>query len=511
MAVNFLSTFILVLLPIIAGLLIISPFFPNNAIKIRRFAKAFCAFNLFYSILFMLFIPCDVSGFAFVEQFPLNIMPNLNVSIVFGLDNVSALLCVLSSFVMLLALIASKSLINSRQKSFYSLMLFLLGAVFGIFAANTLFTFLTFWMLLLPPAYFLISIPGGNNTRKNAVKFVLFSFASSILIMISTALVYAYCADLNILSDFGTLIKKSEDFPVVMQMMICAGFSIAFALRLPVFPLHSWLVEVHSEVPAPVSAVLAGILLNTAAYGFIRINLQMYYDVFQLFAPVLILFAAIGVVWASCAAIAQNNIKKLVSCISLVNMGIILIGIASFTEFGLTGAIFHMVAHSLIISGLFIGVGIINAKFKTDKLELLSGIAKYVLGFAGVMLIIGLSAAFLPLTAGFSGAFMSLAGGFNSPLIEKAFFASDLMQFASIFATVGTALSGVYVLRFLHKTFFGLSEFDFGEIKLANHQFAVLAIFSAGILIFGIYPMGIIDKISAFAQTNISNILTAIF
>ncbi len=511
MAVNLLSTFILVLLPIIAGLVVISPFFPNNGIKIRRFAKGFCVFNLIFTALFMLFkSPLD-TGFDFVEKFPFRIIPNLEAIIAFGVDNFSIIMCLLTSFIMLLALMASKSMINSKQKLFYSLMLFLLGSVLGIFCANNLFTFLLFWMMAIVPSFFLIFMWGGSNARKNAVKFMLFSSVSSLFLMLSVGLIYAYCTDLNILSDFGTLIKKSEDFPVVMQMIVCAGFTLAFAIRLPLFPFHSWLPSVHSEVPAPVGAVFAGVLLNTAAYSFIRINLEMFYDVFQLFAPGIIFLCAISVFWASYTAIAQNNIRKLVSYISIVNMGVILIGISSFSEYGLCGAIFHMAAHSLIISGLFIGCGIIYLKFKTDKLELLGGIAKYAPILCGLMLFIGLACTYVPLTMGFSGAFMSLAGGFNSPLIEKSFFASSLIQLSAVIAAFGGVLAGVYILKLMHKTFFGLSEFDFGEIKLANHQIAVLIIISLGILIFGIYPMGIVDKIGSFCETNISNILTAIF
>lgn len=495
-------------MPIFAGLIVLSPFFPNNTVKIRRFAKGFSIFAFIYSLFFMLLSNAEYST---IEAFPLNIIPNFNTVISFGMDNLSTIMLALASFIILMALIAAKSMVNTKTKLFYGLMLLLEGLIFGIFTAGDLFTFFIFWEAELIPLYLLISMWGGNKAKKSAIKFVIFTFFGSILMLISIALIYAYGADVGIPVDLKTLIEQANTFPVVMQLVAFIGFLAAFGVKLPIFGLHTWLCDAHSEAPSPVSMVLAGIILKTGVYGLIRINLQMFYDIFQLFAPALIVFGAINVIWASFLAVSQNDIKRIVAFSSIANMGIILIGIASLTEFGLLGGIFHSIAHGIIAAGLFAGCGVIYAKFKTLKLGLLGGISKFVPEITILMMILGVSAVAIPFTIGFPGEILSLIGGFSSPVAEKEFFMSNFIQGAVITSTLGLVLSGAYILKLLHKTFFGLEEFNFGEIRLSGHQIAVLSVFAAAAIIFGLYPMGIIDKISSFASLNIENIAGAIF
>lgn len=508
MADNFISYLfsisVLVLLPIFAGLIVISPFYPNNAVKIRRFAKGFCVFNLIYSLFFMLFAGSEIGhpdgNFSFIYTLPIEILPNITLS--FAMDNFSALMCVLTCFIMLIALVASKSMIISKQKLFYSLMLLLQGAILGIFTANNLFTFVLFWELELIPVYFLISMWGGASAKKSAQKFILFTFAGSVFMLIATALIYAYGADAGIPLDFGTLFKKAGDFPILLQLVVSLGFVLAFIVKLPVFGFHSWLADAHTDAPTPVSMVLAGILLKTGAYGLIRINLQMFQEVFQLIAPSLIFLGALGVLWASYTAIAQSDIKRMIAFSSIAHMGIILIGIASFSDFGLNGAVFHMVSHALISAGLFMGAGIIYQKFKTRKLELLGRLSGYMPHFTVLIMFLGLAAIGMPLTMGFPGEIMSLAGGFISPLVDTEYFASNLIQPSVLFAVTGIILSATYILRLFHKTFFGIPQNEpqnnplREKIRLSNHQIAVLSILALGIIIFGLYPMGIINMIA---------------
>ncbi len=528
---NLLSPFILVLLPVFAGLLILTPFFPNNAVKIRRYAKGFYIFHLVYSACFMLFLNPKGTSFGFLEKLPFDIIPAQNsvhnalssgATISFGLDNLSALMCVFTSFIMLLALIVSKSMITSKQRLFYSMMLLLGGFLTGIFAANDLFTFFIFWELEIIPVYFLISMWGGANAKKSALKFVLYTFTGSVLMLISTALIYAFAFDSNMLTDFNSLINRTVEIPLLVQLLAVTGFLAAFAVKMPVFPLHTWLADAQKDAPTPGSMVLAGIMLKTAVYGMIRINIQMFYEIFQIMAPALIFLGVIGILWGSYLAVSQNDIKRMVAYSSIAHMGIILIGIASFTEYGLNGAIFHSIAHGLISAGLFAGVGIIYLKFKTRKLELLGGISKYAPKLCALMLVMCLGAMAVPFTAGFLGELMCFTGGFNSLLLDKTFFLSNLIQPAVIFGALGIIFSAVYILRLLHRTFFGLSEYKYGNreeieekayenIQLSNHQSIVLTIIVIGIIIFGLYPMGILDKISAFSALNMETILTNIF
>ncbi len=415
------------------------------------------------------------------------------------------------------------------------MMLILEGLLTGVFAANDLFTFFIFFNLEIIPAYFLISMWGGAKAKKSALKFVLFSCFGAILMLISTALIYAFAFDSNIATDFESLINRTVEIPLLVQLFAVIGFTVAFAIKLPVFPFHTWLSDAHTEAPGPASMVLAGVSLKTAAYGIIRADIQMFYEMFQLVAPVVIFLGAIGILWGSYLAMSQNDIKKMVANSSVAQMGIVAVGLASLTEYGLNGAIFHSIAHGLIVAGLFAGVEIIYLKFKTRKLELLGGISKFAPKLCALMVILCAAYMAIPLTIGFPGVLMCFMGSFSSPLPEKAFFLTNLIQPVTICATLGIILTAAYVLRFLHRTFFGLLEYQYGNlgenpngnsnsgpknsaintpegnIQLAQHQSIVLSVLAAAVIIFGLYPMGILDKISTFSALAIDTILTNIF
>ncbi len=432
-------------------------------------------------------------------------------------------MCVFTSFIVFLALMASKSMVKTKQRLFYSMILLLEGFLTGIFAANDLFTFFIFFSLEIIPVYFLISMWGGTKAKKSALKYVLYAFSGVILMLISTALIYAFALDSNMATDFDSIINRTVEIPLLVQLFAVIGFTAAFMIRLPVFPFHTWAADAHTEAPAPACMVLAGVSLKAAAYGIIRINVQMFYEMFQIIAPALIVLGAIGILWGSYLALSQNDIKKTVAYSTIAQMGIVIAGIASLTEYGLGGAIFHSIAHGLIISGLFVGAEIIYIKFKTRKIELLGGISKYAPGLCAFMLVFCAAYMAIPFTIGFPGEILCFSGGFNTPLLDKSFFLTNAIQPALLVGALGLILSAAYVLRLLHKTFFGLAEYEYGknkensglestgEIKLAHHQTIVLTVLALGIVIFGLYPMGILDKISTFCAINIDTILTNIF
>jgi len=516
MAVNlFLSVFALILIPFFAGLMLLAPFFPKNTVKIRRTAKGFAVFELIYSLLFLLFL--NPEGFSYQTKLPFDIIPNLHVTISFGLDSLSALLIVLVSFLTLMALMASKTMVQRKQRLFYSLIMILQGTSVGIFAAADPFTFTLFWMLEIIPVYFLISLSDSENAKKAAMKFALFAFSGTILMFISAALLYAYGTDTGMVVDYAGLLNKNSDFPLVMELIVSIGFLSAFVTRLPIFPFHSPIPDTCTHSNVPTAMLMSGLILQGAAYGLIRFNLQMFYEIFQIFAPTLIVLGSIGIIWSSAAAIAQNSIKTIVSYSLVASSGIILIGICSFTEFGLTGAIFGMVAQPLIYAGLFMAAGVIYSNFKTEKLGLLGGIAEFAPTLAITAVIIALGALSIPATIGFPAAFMSLAGGFSCPLVdEKLFFGINLVRPAVIISAAGIIFCAAYILRLLHKTFFSICTDETllkenTNIKLPNHQVAVLSIIALAVLIFGIYPAGLTNMVNSFANTVIESIIAGIF
>lgn len=520
MAVSFInalfSAFLLVFLPILASLIIVSPYFPQNVVKIRRFAKGFNSIYLAYTALFTALVNPEGAGFAFCSKLPFNLLPDLNLTLSFSLDNVSALICVLVSLVILLSLMMSKTLINSKHKFFYSLLLALEGAAIGVFAADNLFTFALFFLLATVPVYFLVSVWGGNAAKKSAEKYVISAALASVLLLIATGLTTAYCADLGLTSSFEELIAINDTIPLLLALVSSIGFFFAFAINLPVFPFHSALTSIKSEAPIPVSMALCTIPAAISAYGLIRINLQIFCTMTQILAPAFIFLGAIGVVWSAFAALKQSSIKRLLAFLSNAFCGIILIGLLSFTEFGLKGGIAALIATSLTFCGLYAGCGIISNKFKTDKLAFLGGISTVMPLFATLMFILCAAVASIPLTFNFFAVFLSIAGAYASPIAEKSYFMTDWIQASAILALFGLFLCAATILKFFGKAFLGICDVKFLNAKgtdytLLNHQKAVLIIATAAIILFGFYPMGILDKISTFSSINIAIMLSSIF
>jgi proton-translocating NADH-quinone oxidoreductase chain M len=487
-----LSAFIF--LPLIAALFILSPIFPNHTVKIRRFAKSFAAAHLLGAILLL---TCFDRGefYNYSWSLPYEPILGLGVKISFAMDELGALMCVLTSLLVLLALVASKAMLNSRHKLFYSLVLMLQSAVLGVFCASDLLVFFACWQMTFVPIYFLISLWGGQKAKKSAMKYLLYNFGASLFMLCAIAFLFAYYQNWAAVPlDIPNLIQTASALPHLVQLACFSGFLIAFLVAIPVFPLHNWLQDAHTEAPTPVSMLLAGILLKMGAWGLIRFNLQTFPTIMEIFAPWIILAACVGIIWASCLAIVQQDIKRTVALSSIAHMGIIVAGICSMTGTGLSGAIFHMIAHGLIVAGLFFGVGMIYLRFKTYKTELLGGAAEMMPNLAALMLIICLAAVAMPLTVGFTGVFASILGAFSTQLATYG-----IIRICALIACLGVLLGVVYIFKMYTKVFYHISSLPQGKIAdLSRHQMSIMIILAAGVLILGVYPSAVFDIIGSF-------------
>lgn len=492
---GYLSLIILVFLPLVAGLFIALPIFPNHVVKIRRFAKGLAGLHLIYSCIFL--ANFDFSqNYNFTQTLPFELMPQFGITLSFTVDALSCLMCVLTSFIFFVALVASKTIIQSRQKVFYSLMLLLETAILGVFCAKDLLMFFLFWQAALIPAYFLISLWGGAKAKKAAMKFLLYVFGGSIFMLAAIAFLYAYYYNyLNAALDIPTLLAGASSLPDVVQFICFLAFLLAFAVQLPIFPLHNWLADAHTEAPAPVSMVLAGVLTKTAAYGLIKFNVIAFGGIMGIFAPWLILLGVIGIIWSSCCAFVQPDMKRMISLSSIAHMGIILIGICSMTKLGLVGSIFHIAAHGLIITGLFFGAEMIYQRYKTYKTELLGGVALCMPYLAITMLVLCLACSGIPLTAGFVGEFMSISGAFATELYSESF-----IRLCAIAACLCPVLTAAYILKMYHKVFFYISyNLEYKVSGLSRHQASVMFVLAAAVIILGVYPEAITDVVEGFS------------
>lgn len=497
----FLSIPFLIFAPMMISFLLLSPLFTNNEITIRRFTKGFCTFHFLYTVLMLAFFNPSSPYISEIHFFGLDWIQSLGVKFIFKIDTISMILCTLTSFVFLISAIASKFNIRKSHKFYYSMLLLLQSSILGIFTAGDMFVFFLFWELELIPAYFLIANWGGkNNTglnnndndeiaKKSAIKFILFTFFGSMIMLLGILLLHYYNFVMNgNLSAVFTDINSSP-IPDYIQILITICLLIGFGVKLPIIPLHTWLPDAHTNAATPVSMILAGILLKTGAYGIYRFNYETMPDAFRFVAPTLAIFALINIIYTAFVAYAQTDIKRIVAYSSISNMGLILLGLCAFNKIGLSASIFHIVAHGLVTCGLFMITGIIYLRFKTRDINILSGIATVMPRLFGFAVLIILASIGIPMFAPFISEILTILGAMSSEL-------SEVLKIAALFSLPLLILSSCYMLKFLHKSFFGgLSEKYENINDISIHEFIVLASVLAGLVMFGLFPDTILSLI----------------
>lgn len=496
---GFLKLGYLVFAPLFAALIIFMPFFPNHEVKIRRFAKWFAGLHFIYSLFFLANFNL-APGWAYQQEikvFSHSLIEPLGIGIKFGTDSIALIMIVLTTFLTFMALIASKSNIKTKHKLYYPLVLILETAVLGVFCAKDMFLFFLFWELELIPMYLLISLWGSKNSSKSALKFLLYTFLGSLFMLFAIALlmIFAYKFMGVVSADMEIYIKNIQAFPILVQILAFFGFFIAFAVKLPIIPFHSWLPDAHTDAATPISMLLAGILLKMGAYGLARFNFETFSDIFSAFAPFLILLGAINIVYASFCAIAQKDLKRLVAYSSIAHMGLVLVGFGAMNAVGFCGGYFQMFSHGILSAGLFMTVGTIYLRTKTRNIELLGGLGGMMKKSMYISLILCLGALGLPLLIGFAPEALSLFGAFLTPLD-----ASLEIRILTVIAATGIIFSSIYMLKMFHKTYFSAPVREFKNIKdLTPHELTVLLSICAAVVIFGLYPMGILNYIKPFA------------
>lgn len=492
---EYLSLLVLIFSPLVAAGALFSAFFKNNEVRIRRFAKGFASLHFIYTVLFLVFFNPLYDGISYYKEinfFGSSWIEPLGIKFSLGLDAISLMMIVLTSFIFLLALIASKSNIRGKYKFYYSLVFVLQTAVLGVFCARDMFLFFLFWELELIPMYFLISQWGGGKCKASAMKFVLYTFLGSMFMLLGILLIQCISLAQNriLTSDFSEIALASQSFPLSLQIIISILLLLGFAVKMPIVPLHTWLPDAHTDAPTPISMILAAILLKMGAYGVIRFNMQLLPDAFKAIIPVLTVLALINIIYTALVAYAQTDLKKIVAYSSISNMGIVLLGLCSLNLIGLSGAVFQMISHGIISAGLFMLVGVIYIRTKTRELIELGGLGHVMPRLMGLGLILSLASVGLPLLMGFIGEFMVFLGSFNSNI-------DNIGVPVKIYTILGLSvliLSAAYILRLLHKTFFANIFERWNEIKdVTNHEFVVLFSLVLAVIFFGVFPMSILD------------------
>lgn len=508
---NFLSILILIFSPAIAALFILSPIFPNNEIKIRRFAKGFSIVHFVYSMLFMLFFNPTNFGWSYQKEltfFNSSWLKSLGITATFGMDGISLLFVLLTSFMVMLAVIAGKSMIRTKHRIFYPLIMILQTAVLGVFCAKDVFLFLLFWELELIPMYFLISQWGDKTSEGAAMKYTVYNFAGSMLLFLGLLVLYFYSFSISgvLSADIESLNMSENIFAMWFQAFIFFCLLAGFALKMPVVPFHTWLTAAQTKAVAPVGMLMAGLLVGMGGYGIIRFNLGLFPEVFEYYAPLLIILGTVNIVYCSCISLVQTDINKAVSYAGISQAGFILVGLGAITELGLNGAVFQSVVHGLIFAGLFMVTGVIYLRTKTREICALGGLSRVMPICMYLGLIIFLAAISVPFLADFPAKLMIFSGLVLSDIEPQMFLAV-----AAVCLGLGLILNACCLVSLFHKVFYGsvLSKFkadvvqydeDGNEVSIVypkrgitKSEIIVLGLIVLSLILFGIFPNAILD------------------
>ncbi|MGQ7274977.1 NADH-quinone oxidoreductase subunit M [Marinobacter sp. V034] len=417
-------------------------------------------------------------------------IPRFGIDVHLALDGLSLVLIALTGFLGMLAVLCSWKEIDDRIGFFHLNLLFILGGVVGVFLAIDLFLFFFFWEMMLVPMYFLIALWGhsgseGKTRIRAAIKFFIYTQASGLLMLVAIlALVFAHHANTGEYSfSYADLLQTplSEN----MAMVLMLGFFIAFAVKLPVVPLHGWLPDAHAQAPTAGSVDLAGILLKTAAYGMLRFALPLFPEASQTFAPIAMTLGLVGVFYGAVLACGQRDIKRLIAYTSISHMGFVLIGIYSGSELALQGVVVLMVAHAFSAAGLFIMSGQLFERLNTRDLQEMGGLWGRMGSLPGFSLCFVAASLGMPGTANFVGEFMVLFGTFpTAPVVV-------------IIGACGMVFAAIYSLILMQRVYFGPSLNDQKFEGLDGREFTMLLGIFALVVLFGLYPQPLLDTTSA--------------
>ena len=409
-------------------------------------------------------------------------IPQLGLNWSLGVDGLSMPLVFLSGLITTLAILASWK-VNHKPRLYYFLVLVLYSAQIGVFAAQDILLFFLMWEIELVPVYLLISIWGGEKRQYAATKFILYTALASIFILIS-GLALAFYGD-NFTLNIAELGMK--DYPLALELLAYVGFIIAFGVKLPIFPLHTWLPDAHSQASAPISMILAGVLLKMGGYALIRFNVETLPHAHIKFAPLLVILGVINIVYGALTAFGQTNLKRRLASSSISHMGFVLIGIASFTNLGLNGAVLQMISHGLIAAALFFLSGATYERTHTLMMDEMGGMAQKMPKTFAMFTTGAMASLALPGMSGFVGELSIFLGVATSDAYSQTF------KVGVIFLTaVGLILTPIYLLSMLREVFYGESnpklKLDSFQLDAQPREIFITACLLIPIVSIGLYP-----------------------
>jgi NADH-quinone oxidoreductase subunit M len=487
------------LLPLVGS--IATLLIPNNQIKgIRYTALGISVLTFLASLMLYTSFNRGDSGFQFVMSS--SWIHSLDVNFKVGVDGMSALMVLLTTFIMPIAIYSSFESITKREKEYYTMLLFLQFGMTGVFLALDTFLFYVFWELILIPMYFLIGIWGGKDRVYAAVKFFLYTVVGSLLMLVAIVWL-GYYAQQNAGGFTADLVKLREIAPSIpshIQQWMFLAFALSFCIKVPLFPLHTWLPDAHVQAPTAGSVILAGVLLKLGTYGLIRFNLELFPQSSITFAPIISTLAVIGIIYGALVAMVQTDVKKLVAYSSVSHLGFVVLGIFSMTNEGIQGAIIQMVNHGLSTPMLFLCVGVIYERRHTREISEFGGITRIMPKFAVLFAIAMFASVGLPGLNGFVGEYLTLIGAFQSTVLNSWWYA--------ILSATGVIFAAVYLLWMFQRVMYGTNDNPENQnlSDVNSREMWTLVPLAILIIWIGVYPKSFLDFSSQSTKAVVEKI-----
>ncbi|MGB8656721.1 MAG: NADH-quinone oxidoreductase subunit M [Candidatus Zixiibacteriota bacterium] len=472
---------ILTFLPL-AGILILLLIDRDRHNSIKTVAFIVSLLNAAFSLYVYFNFASDSSAIQFSVNRSWIVALGINYHL--GIDGISLFLVLLTAFLTPLAILSSWSAITQKVKGYYVSMLFLETGMIGVFVSLDLFLFYVFWELMLIPMYFLIGIWGGPRRIYATVKFVLFTMTGSLLMLVAILVLYFMNHSFTGAYTFNLVEISKLPIPLGAQFWLFFAFALAFAIKVPMFPFHTWLPDAHVEAPTAGSVILAGVLLKMGTYGFLRFCLPLFPNAFIDYAPLFSILAIIGIIYGALVSIRQDDVKSLVAFSSVSHLGFVMLGLFALNIQGMEGGILQMINHGISTGALFLIVGMIYERRHTRLIADFGGVSKKMPVFAAFFLIVALSSIGLPGTNGFVGEFTILLGAFKSHVAY------------AVIAAIGIILAAIYMLWMYQRTMFGqITNPENEKLKDLNLREKIILIpLIVAIFWIGIYPAHMFRK-----------------
>ncbi|MCO6512780.1 MAG: NADH-quinone oxidoreductase subunit M [Aridibacter famidurans] len=490
---------ILILIPTIGAVAIIAhQVFWKDESHLKWLTLGVTLLNFVLSLLLLGGAQASANGFSFEQNSPW--IPAIGSNYHIGVDGLSLWLVLLTTFIMPIAVISTWHAIEKRPLAFYAFMLVLESAMIGVFVSLDLLVFYLFFEASLVPMFFLIGIWGGKQRIYAAVKFFIYTALGSLLMLVAIiALYYLHLqatgtGTFDYVTLLGSISSGSLAFggaSAYTGTLLFLAFALAFSIKVPLFPFHTWLPDAHTEAPTAGSVILAAILLKMGTYGIMRFNFTLFPEASREMAWIFIILAIIGIIYGALVAMVQPDVKRLVAYSSVAHMGFVVLGMFSFTEQGMQGALYTMLAHGVTTGALFLLVGFIYERRHTREISEYGGLSNVMPIYATVFVITAMASVGLPFLNGFVGEFLIMLGMWSSTILPGSW-----NQIATMAAGTGVIFAAVYLLWMIQRVFFGklTNEKNMSLSDLSLREIGIMAPLLFFMVFMGVYPKPILDS-----------------